>query len=114
MNSTFDAVIVITVVCGLLMVVGGMVLLYKGTITLKDSNPDEAIKIEFKRMINVTTRYPALALFIIGLAFTVVALYFVQHEAIPAFTIDGILQAAQPANATVYISFPVYSGNPDS
>jgi len=44
MNSTFDAVIVITAVCGLLMVVGGMVLLYKGTITLKDSNPDEAIR----------------------------------------------------------------------
>src|SRR5205809_6057410 len=73
MNSTFDAVIVITVVCGLLMVVGGMVLLYKGTITLKDSNPDEAIRIEFKHMINVTTRYPALALFVIGLVFTVVA-----------------------------------------
>jgi hypothetical protein len=83
MNSTFDAVIVITVVCGLLMVVGGMVLLYKGTITLKDSNPDEAIQVEFKHMINVTTRYPALALFVIGLVFTVVALYFAQSEGLP-------------------------------
>ena len=27
-------------------------LLYKGTITLKDSNPDEAIRVEFKHMIN--------------------------------------------------------------
>src|SRR5438067_13722224 len=80
MNSTFDAVIVITVVCGLLMVVGGMVLLYKGTITLQDSNPDEAIRVGFKHMINVTTRYPALGLFVISLVFTVVALYFAQSE----------------------------------
>jgi len=114
MNSTFDAVIVITVVCGLLMVVGGMVLLYKGTITLKDSNPDEAIRVEFKHMINVTTRYPALALFVIGLVFTVVALYFAQSEGLPPFTIDGTLQAEDPADATVIISFPVYNGTPDS
>lgn len=96
------------------MVLGGMVLLYKGTITLKDSNPDEAIKIEFKHMINVTTRYPALALFLIGLVFTVVALYFVEHKPLPPFTIDGKLHADQPELATVIISFPVYYGTPDS
>ena len=96
------------------MVVGGMVLLYKGTITLKDSNPDEAIRVEFKHMINVTTRYPALALFVIGLVFTVVALYFAQSEGLPPFTIDGTLQAEDPADATVIISFPVYNGTPDS
>jgi hypothetical protein len=114
MNSTFDTVIVVTVICGLLMVVGGMVLLYKGTITLKDSSPDEAIKVEFKRMINITTRYPALGLFIIGLVFTVVALYFAQSQAIPPFTIDGKLQTEHPADATVLISYQVYKGNPDS
>ncbi len=65
-------------------------------------------------MINVTTRYPALALFVIGLVFTVVALYFAQSESLPPFTIDGTLQAEDPADATVIISFPVYNGTPDS
>src|SRR5438552_10524559 len=114
MSSTFDTVIVVTVICGLLMVVVGMVLLYKGAITLKDSSPDEAIKVEFKRMVNITTRYPALGLFIIGLVFTVVDLYFAQSQAIPPFTIDGKLQTEHPADATVLISYQVYKGNPDS
>lgn len=73
------------------MVIGGIVLLYKGTITLKDANPNEAIKVEFKRMINVTTRYPALAFFIIGFAFTAAALWFGKREVTPRLTIQGKL-----------------------
>ena len=75
----------------MLMVIGGIVLLYKGTITLKDANPNEAIKVEFKRMINVTTRYPALAFFIIGFAFTASALWFGKREVTPRLTIQGKL-----------------------
>jgi hypothetical protein len=113
--QTSDIVIIITAVCGLLMVIGGMVLLYKGAVTLKDSNPDEAIKVEFKHMINVTTRYPALGLFVIGLAFTVVALYFVRPfvRPYPPFKISGTLNTDDPGNATVVISFPVHMFQPE-
>ena len=51
---------VIGAVCALLMVIGSLVLLYRGTITLKEANPDEAIKVQFKELIDVQTRYPAL------------------------------------------------------
>lgn len=43
-----------------------------------------------------------------------VALYFAQSEGLPPFTIDGTLQAEDPTDATVIISFPVYNGTPDS
>ena len=67
---TADIVIVLAGVCGLLMVVGGLGLFYKGAITLQVASQNQAVKIEFFKQFKLTTQYPALAFFVIGLAFT--------------------------------------------
>ncbi|MBI3014434.1 MAG: hypothetical protein HYY65_05100 [Candidatus Tectomicrobia bacterium] len=100
----FDLIIVFGGISGLLMVVGGMILLYKGTITLKESNPEEAIKVEFKKMINVTTRYPALGIFVIGLTFITIALYFSKPSAVQPLKVSGKLLTDDPTAATISVS----------
>jgi len=110
--QTSDIVIMIVGACAVVMLLGGFVLLYKGTITLKDSNPEEAVKVEFKHLINVTTRYPALGLFVIGLAFGCVAIYAALRDPYHEFRISGKVEADDPTKATVVISFPVYTINP--
>lgn len=111
--QTSDIVIMIVGACAVVMLLGGFVLLYKGTITLKDSNPEEAIKVEFKHLINVTTRYPALGLFVIGLAFGCVAIYAALRDPYHEFRISGRVKADDPTNARVVISFPVYTISPE-
>ena len=57
----FDIVILIGAICGPIMVVGSMILLYTGAISLKAaSNSDDALKIEFIKELKLTTRYPEL------------------------------------------------------
>ena len=67
--TTFDIVIFLGGICGICMVVGGMVLLYKGVISLNSAGQAEALNLEFKKLIRISTHYPALGLFVIGLAF---------------------------------------------
>ena len=47
--DTFDIVVILGALCGLLMVIGGMVLLYKGVITLNQASKQEAASLEFKK-----------------------------------------------------------------
>jgi hypothetical protein len=78
--DTFDVVVMIGGACGLLMVVGGMILLYKGAITLNQASPEAAVALEFKKTLKITTHYPALGLFIIGLAFIVTSVWYSKPE----------------------------------
>lgn len=55
--------------CGIFMVIGSMVLLYKGVITMSQKSNEEAISMEFKNHIKFTSHYPAIALFLMGWAF---------------------------------------------
>ena len=59
--NTFDIVVILGAFCGCCMVVGGLILLYKGIITLSHASPEEALKIEYRKMVRITTHYPALA-----------------------------------------------------
>jgi len=68
-----DVVAIAGAVCALLMVVGSLLLLWKGAITLKEANPEEAIKVSFQRALSIQTRYPAIALFVVGIVFLFVA-----------------------------------------
>ena len=52
--------------CGVFMVIGSMVLLYKGVISLAEKAGEEALSVEFKNHIKLTSHYPAIALFIMG------------------------------------------------
>jgi hypothetical protein len=108
--SVFDVVIVTAALCGLIMVAGGILLLYKGAITLTQTSDSEAVSLEFRRMLKITTHYPALGLFVIGLSFTVAGLCFSRPPAVHPFQLRGRVTGADPTVATLRISvgdFPV-------
>ena len=75
--GTYDYAIVGAIACGITMVLGGIILLYKGAIQLEVVSKDPALSLElFERELKLTTRTPALGLFIIGLCFIGVSIYF--------------------------------------
>lgn len=80
--SAFELVIAAGALCGVLMVVGSIYLLRVGAIELK-SLAGEADKPALQIVINeitVTTRYPAIGLFIIGLAFILGSAWFSKPD----------------------------------
>lgn len=99
--STFDILCIIGGICSLLMVVGSLYLLYKGTITLSEKNAEEAVQVEFKKLINITTRYPALGLFIIGWAFLGLVLYLSKTNSERPLEIQGKLMIDDTQSVTV-------------
>lgn len=110
----FDIVVLLGAICGLLMVIGGMVLLYKGVITLNQASKQEAASLEFKKMLKITTHYPALGLFIIGLAFIIVAIVFSKSTQ-NQFEITGrITNIDDPNSLRVMITIPTWEGTADA
>ena len=69
--TTVDVLAVVGAACSLLMVGGALYLLNRGIVTLKEANPDEAIKVEFQKVLSIQSRYPAIALFVLGVVFRV-------------------------------------------
>lgn len=108
--GTFDIVIILGAICGLSMVIGGMGLLYKGVITLNQASTQEAASLEFKKMLKITTHYPALGLFIIGLAFVIIAVVFSKSTQ-NQFEITGrITNIDDPDSLKVVITVPAWEG----
>jgi hypothetical protein len=60
------------------------------------------VKVEFTKVLNVTTKYPALGLFVIGLTFTTIALWFAKNEQAALLEITGNI-ADKPSDATVSV-----------
>jgi hypothetical protein len=85
--------------CALLMVIGSLLLLYRGTITLQQANPEEAIKVEFQKVLNIQTRYPALGLFVVGIVFLAAAYWFQMNCHIKSTTLKGTLETEDPGDA---------------
>lgn len=96
------------------MVVGGMVLLYKGTITLGRAAAKDAIKVEFRQFINVTARYPALGLFIIGLAFIISAMMFARGLETRPLKIQGRVVADDLSTASVVVTSRLREAKPST
>lgn len=67
--ETFDIVLIASSLGGIIMVLGGILLLYKGAISLSNVSGEEGFTFEFKRELRISTQYPALGIFIIGLLF---------------------------------------------
>jgi len=110
--TAFDVVIILGGVCGLLMVVGGMILLYKGAISLNKASKKDAVSLEFKKMIKVTTQYPALGLFIIGLAFIISAAMFSKPTGVSPLKIQGHVNVPDPSSVTIFVSAGRWSLEP--
>ena len=73
--STHDIVILIPAIAGFCMVIGGMLLIWKGAIVLAGTDSSTALSIEWKQYFKLNTQAPGIAFFIIGLLFSCVSIY---------------------------------------
>ena len=101
--TPFDYLIIIGGICGLFMVVGSMLLLYKGIITLSNTSQNEALSVDFNKMIKITTHYPALGLFVVGLFFLVISLQFSKPKEVIPLAIKGHVTVADPSSVTIFV-----------
>jgi hypothetical protein len=112
--TTIDVLAIVGAVCALLMVAGSLYLLNKGAITLRQVDPQEAIKVEFQRVLNIQTRNPAIALFVVGVIFLCVSFWFAQENAVRPLTVTGELQSEDPDNAQVRFLDELGNSSPTS
>jgi hypothetical protein len=89
--------------CGILMVAGSIWLLKTGVIQLNAAVKDSALTINVVDKINVSTTYPALGLFIIGLAFIGMAIWFSKPNVGLPLNIVGKIDIDDPSLVTVSI-----------
>jgi hypothetical protein len=82
-------VVVLTATCGILVVAGGIYLLAKGAITLAATSAADALTIEFKKQIRVTTQVPGVAFFLIGLCFVALALHWATPKPFDPIDLRG-------------------------
>ena len=75
-------------VCGIIMVLGGILLLYKGAITLSGAT-EGALSVEFRKELRITTQYPALGIFVIGLLFVAIPALLGKPSKTPPVTIKA-------------------------
>jgi hypothetical protein len=112
--TILDVLATIGGICSLLMVCGSMFLLYKGILTFQDANPSEAIKAEFQKLFNIQTRYPAIALFVVGVIFLAVSLYYASTEHVLPVEVSGDIKGGDPDSTTLYLTDELGEAAPDS
>ena len=97
------------IICGIVMVIGGIVLLYKGAIKLEVLSKDPALTVElFNKQLSVTTRAPALGLFVIGMMFVGGSLWVARDTDVQKIPVSAeIDDVDEPITATVYTSWGV-------
>ena len=101
--TTYDLAIIGGTASGIIMVLGGIVLLYKGAIKLEVASRDPALTVEmFERRLKLTTHAPALGLFIIGLLFVALSIYFAQPPIVNEIPVKGIVENIED-NITVKV-----------
>ncbi len=74
--SIHDYAILGAALAGLCMVIGGMLLIWKGAMVLAGTDPTTALSIEWKKDFKLNTQAPGIAFFLLGLAFSITAIYF--------------------------------------
>lgn len=112
--GTFDIVLVLGGLCGITMVIGGMILLYKGAISLEAASGGEGFSLDIEKQLKITTQYPAIALFVIGLLFIALALWFSQPDGVSPLTITGKVTASDPSSVSVNIGADSWSFHPST
>ena len=103
MATSLDAIIMLSGLCGVFMIVGSMVLLYRGVISLNRVSKQSAVDVEFKNLIKVTTHYPSLGLFVIGLIFIIGAMWMAKSNQTP-LRITGSIRAADVSSVTIRVT----------
>jgi len=114
--TPFDFSIYACGICGIVMVCGSIWLLKTGVIKLSEAaGGTGGLSVEVADKIKISTTYPALGLFLIGLSFIVMAIWF-SRKPLP-LNIVGQVQIDDPTKVTVSVtpdSFYSPHGNPDS
>jgi hypothetical protein len=87
--ATFDYAVLLAALAGLVMVIGGIVLIYKGAIVLASTDSSSALSIEWKQDFRLNTQAPGIAFFIIGLIFSSISIYASKPTAIEPIKIEG-------------------------
>ena len=89
--------------CGILMVAGSIWLLNKGVIRLSDAVKGGHLSVTIAKKVKVSTTYPALGLFIIGLAFVGMALWVSMPKPGIPLNIVGKIDIDEPSLVTVSV-----------
>lgn len=107
--GTDDVVVLLGAVCGVLMVLGGLLLFYKGIVTLQQvSDKPDAVTVEFKNVLKIQSRYPAYGFFGFGLAFIALAAFYGRPDELPPITITGEVEnAVDPAATLITVALPL-------
>jgi hypothetical protein len=110
--TTVDVLAVIGALCSLLMVSGSLYLFNRGILTLRESNAEEAIKVEFRKVLSIQSRNPAIALFIVGVLFLAVSFWFYEANPVRPIIVRGTVQGDDLKGASVnfsnqFGSFPI-------
>lgn len=107
--SSTDVLLYTGAFCSVLMVFGSLFLLYKGVLTFKQVDPTEALRLDFQRAISIQTRYPAIALFVIGAFFLGLSLYFALAQSKTALPVKPLILSgkiesddSEPISATAH------------
>lgn len=87
--TIFDAVVLIAAVCGLTMVIGGILLLYRGAIKLAATPKASALSIEWRKQFRLNTQVPGIAFFLVGLIFVILALWVSKPPPVKPLDIMG-------------------------
>ena len=93
MINPFDLILIMCGATGVVMVVGSIFLLYQGVIKLSGRSSGRALEADFKNQLKINIRNPALGLFVIGLAFFGLALYFATPKEGP-LVVSGTIRIA--------------------
>jgi len=98
MPTTFDLILLMCGLTGVVLVVGSIVLLYQGVIKLAEKSAGSALEAEYKNYLKLNIRNPALGLFAIGFAFFFLAIYFSYHEESSPLLLTGQIKGIADMN----------------
>jgi hypothetical protein len=99
---TFDIMLITSAVCGVMMVAGSIALLYRGAIKFaapggaKAANAAGGLMVKLWNKVEIATGSPVLGLFVVGLLFVALALYFALPPAVPSITFTGATDEPYP------------------
>ncbi len=110
--TPFDLIVILGGVCGTLMTLGGLLLLSRDSLILLKVAPRRrgtlsGIKLEFQGL-KVSTDYPAVGLFVIGLAFLGGSAWFARPAEVEPLQIRGQVRSADPS-VKIYVTTTKWS-----
>lgn len=117
--SVHDIAILFSALAGFCMVIGGMLLIWKGAIALAGTDSSTALNIEWEKKFKLNTQAPGIAFFVLGLLFSSIAIYSSRETRTDPVYITGTVAdvdetvtvtAAPPASIIQSVSNGIIEG----